>query len=126
MFHVNHLTYQNHQVTKSCCAAAVTFEKETGNVGAVTMIDTDFASDVLSYSEDDLSEDTLNRRMKSGAGNSANMVMGLEWQSVDLHMSLILVVVLLTEDKSACCIFVLPHFPTDEGEQQSYHDRCTQ
>ncbi|KAG1838223.1 hypothetical protein F4604DRAFT_1998031 [Suillus subluteus] len=45
-------------VTKSRRATAVIYEKETGREGAVAMIDTDFASDVLSYSEDDLSEDT--------------------------------------------------------------------
>ncbi|KAG1856440.1 hypothetical protein F4604DRAFT_1931869 [Suillus subluteus] len=70
-------------VTKSRHATAVIYEKETGREGAVAMIDTDFASDVLSYSEDDLSEDTLTRRAKSGAGNSANMVVGLEWRSID-------------------------------------------
>ncbi|KAG2059486.1 hypothetical protein BDR06DRAFT_967984 [Suillus hirtellus] len=70
-------------VTKSHCATAVIYEKETGREGAVVMIDTDFASDILSYSEDNLSEDTLTRQMKSGAGNSANMVVGLEWQSSD-------------------------------------------
>ncbi|KAG1752357.1 uncharacterized protein EDB91DRAFT_1243136 [Suillus paluster] len=70
-------------VTKSRRAAALIYEKETGKEGAVAMIDTDFASDILSYLEDDLSENTLTRRMKSGAGNSANMVVGLEWRSVD-------------------------------------------
>ncbi|KAG1893908.1 uncharacterized protein F5891DRAFT_1195833 [Suillus fuscotomentosus] len=62
-------------VTKSRHATAVIYEKETGREGAVAMIDTDFASDILSYSEDDLSEDTLTRWMKSGAGNLANMVL---------------------------------------------------
>ncbi|KAG1774331.1 hypothetical protein EV702DRAFT_1200579 [Suillus placidus] len=70
-------------VTKSRRATAVIYEKETGREGVVAMIDTDFASDVLSYSEDDLSEDTLTRWAKSGAGNSANMVVGLEWRSID-------------------------------------------
>ncbi|KAG1885198.1 hypothetical protein F4604DRAFT_1918862 [Suillus subluteus] len=70
-------------VTKSRRATAVIYEKETGREGAVAMIDTDFASDVLSYSEDNLSEDTLTRRAKSGAGNSANMVVGLEWRSIN-------------------------------------------
>jgi hypothetical protein len=48
------------------------------------MIDTDFATDVLSYDEDDLSEDTLSWRAKSGAGKGANMAVGLEWRSVDV------------------------------------------
>lgn len=45
------------------------------------MIDTDFASDILSYDEGDLSEDKLNQRAKSGAGKGANMAVGLEWRS---------------------------------------------
>lgn len=81
------MMYPNHQVTKSRCATAVIYEKETGREGAVAMIDTDFASDILSYSEDDLSEDTLTRRTKSGAGNSANMVVGLEWRSSNVSPS---------------------------------------
>lgn len=75
------------KVTKSRRATAVIYEKETGREGAVAMIDTDFASDILSYSEDDLSEDELTRRTKSGAGNSANMVVGLEWRSSDVRPS---------------------------------------
>ncbi|KAG1727972.1 uncharacterized protein EDB91DRAFT_1086271 [Suillus paluster] len=43
-------------VTRNCCEAAVAFEKETGNLGAVAMIDTDYTSDILTCG--DLSEDT--------------------------------------------------------------------
>ncbi|KAG1722928.1 uncharacterized protein EDB91DRAFT_1255843 [Suillus paluster] len=49
-------------VTKSCRQAASAYETQSGNKGAVAMIDTDFASDILSYdSKEDLSADTLSR-----------------------------------------------------------------
>ncbi|KAG2048598.1 hypothetical protein BDR06DRAFT_975896 [Suillus hirtellus] len=68
-------------VTKNHQLAALNWEKETGNVGAVGMIDTDFVSNILSYDEGDLSEDKLSQRVKSRAGKGANMAVGLEWCS---------------------------------------------
>ncbi|KAG1727356.1 uncharacterized protein EDB91DRAFT_1086434 [Suillus paluster] len=69
--------------TKNCRLAAVDWEKETGNTGAVAMIDTDYASNILLYDEGNLSEDKLSWRVKSGAGKGANMAIGLEWCSFD-------------------------------------------
>ncbi|KAG1867649.1 hypothetical protein F4604DRAFT_1927433 [Suillus subluteus] len=51
-------------VTKSRRNAAIKFEEETGNHGAVAMIDTDLASDILSCGESDL-------------------VVGFQWRRVD-------------------------------------------
>ncbi|KAG2066524.1 hypothetical protein BDR04DRAFT_1160197 [Suillus decipiens] len=68
-------------VTRNRCEAAVAFEKETGNLGAVATIDTDYASDILTCG--DLSDDGKNRRMMSGAGNVTKMAVGLQWHSVD-------------------------------------------
>jgi hypothetical protein len=49
------------------------------------MIDTDFASDVLSYGSDaDLSEDTLKRRRDADVGKGAFMVEGAQWRSPDV------------------------------------------
>ncbi|KAG2141836.1 hypothetical protein DEU56DRAFT_911188 [Suillus clintonianus] len=68
-------------VTRNRREAAVAFEKETGNLGAVAMIDTDYASDILTTR--DLSEDSKVRRTMSGAGNAAKMAVGLQWRSPD-------------------------------------------
>ncbi|KAG2740144.1 hypothetical protein P692DRAFT_20822782 [Suillus brevipes Sb2] len=70
-------------VTRNRHEAAVAFEKETGNLGAVAMIDTDYVSDILTSG--DLSEDSKNRRMMSGAGNAAKMAVGLQWRSPDKY-----------------------------------------
>ncbi|KAG2158618.1 uncharacterized protein EDB93DRAFT_1245845 [Suillus bovinus] len=67
--------------TRNRREAAIAFEKETGNVGTVALIDTDYTSDILTCG--DLSDDGKNRRMMSGAENSAKMAVGLQWHSVD-------------------------------------------
>jgi CheY-specific phosphatase CheX len=48
------------------------------------MIDTDFASNVLSYMESDLSDDTLQRCTAPDVGKTTNMVVGQQWRSVDV------------------------------------------
>lgn len=49
------------------------------------MIDTDFASDILSYdSEEDLSADTLSRWERAKIAKMAFYVEHLKWQSVDV------------------------------------------
>ncbi|KAG1763831.1 hypothetical protein EDD22DRAFT_952028 [Suillus occidentalis] len=73
-------------VTKARRKAAKAFESQAspGGQGAMAMIDTDFASDVLSYASDgDLSNDTIQRQKDAGVGDSAFMVEGSEWRSVD-------------------------------------------
>ncbi|KAG1723041.1 hypothetical protein EDB19DRAFT_1916288 [Suillus lakei] len=70
-------------VTKARRKAAKAFESQASQ-GAMAMIDTDFASDVLSYASDgDLSDNTIQRRKDAGVGDSAFMVEGSEWRSVD-------------------------------------------
>ncbi|KAG1722246.1 hypothetical protein EDB19DRAFT_1916792 [Suillus lakei] len=70
-------------VTKSRRKAAMQFEEETGNLGAVATIDTDFASDILSCGESDLSDDSKMRQQEAGVGKNANRVVGFQWRSVD-------------------------------------------
>ena len=76
------------KATKNRRLAALDWEEETGNVGAVAMIDTDYASEALSYKEEDLGIDAVTRRTKSGAGKAANKTVGLEWRSVDVSLNI--------------------------------------
>lgn len=76
------------QVTKSRRKAAIKFEEETGNHGAVATIDTDFASDILSCGESDLSDDSKMRQQEAGVGKTANRVVGFQWRSVDVSSQL--------------------------------------
>jgi len=78
------LTYLHDKATKARRQAAVKYEQETGNRGAVAMIDTDFASDIFSYSEDDLSDDAQKRRTEADVGKSANMIVGHQWRSMNV------------------------------------------
>ncbi|KAG2052953.1 hypothetical protein BDR06DRAFT_1009084 [Suillus hirtellus] len=77
--------HSRHQaVTKSRRQAALIYETQSGNKGAVAMIDTDFASDILSYdSEGDLSADTLSRWERAKLTKLAFYVEGSKWRSVD-------------------------------------------
>ncbi|KAG2066278.1 hypothetical protein BDR04DRAFT_1121307 [Suillus decipiens] len=68
-------------VTKLRRQAALKYVNQTGNKEALAMIDTDFASDVLSYSESELSADTIKRRKKVDVGKTANFVRGYQWHS---------------------------------------------
>ncbi|KAG1753660.1 uncharacterized protein EDB91DRAFT_1242638 [Suillus paluster] len=78
------LVWENEKVTKSCRQAASAYETQSGNKGAVAMIDTDFASDILSYdSEEDLSADTLSRWERVKLVKLAFYVEGSKWHSVD-------------------------------------------
>lgn len=53
----------------------------------MAILDTDFASDILSYASDqELSEDTLERRKEAGVGEGADMVAGLQWRSPDVSL----------------------------------------
>ncbi|KAG2335834.1 hypothetical protein BDR05DRAFT_1006408 [Suillus weaverae] len=64
--------------------AAKAYENETGIQGVMAILDTDFASDILSYASDqELSEDMLERRKEAGVGEGADMVAGLQWRSPD-------------------------------------------
>ncbi|KAG0700532.1 hypothetical protein DFH29DRAFT_807494 [Suillus ampliporus] len=68
---------QTVSATKTRREAAEAFGKESGHPGVLAMIDTDFASDVLSYGSDtDLTEDTLKRRRDADVGKGAFMVEG--------------------------------------------------
>lgn len=83
---VTYRRYHITQATKNRRLAAVDWEKETGNIGAVAMIDTDYATDILLYDKGDPSEEKLIWRAKSGAGKGANMAVGLEWRSFDVSI----------------------------------------
>jgi len=52
----------------------------------MAMLDTDYASEPMSdyVHADDLDE----RRIKSGAGDGANMLVGLDWRSADVSKEL--------------------------------------
>ncbi|KAG2746872.1 hypothetical protein P692DRAFT_201867427 [Suillus brevipes Sb2] len=70
------------QITASSCIA-LKYESQSGNKGALAIVDTDFASEVLLYSESELSADTIQRRKKADVGKTANLVRGYQWRSVD-------------------------------------------
>ncbi|KAG2743405.1 hypothetical protein P692DRAFT_20878594 [Suillus brevipes Sb2] len=67
---------------KAVALASKTLESQAK--GAMAMIDTDYASEQLSYVSDaDLSDDTLQRRKDAGVGDGALMVEGSERRSID-------------------------------------------
>ncbi|KAG1822043.1 uncharacterized protein BJ212DRAFT_1297292 [Suillus subaureus] len=68
--------WNNEKATKAHCQAAIKYEQETGNCGAVAMIDTNFALDIFSYSEDNLSDDVWKRCTEAEVGKLANMIVG--------------------------------------------------
>lgn len=78
------MAYLHDKATKARRQAAIKYEQETGNRGAVAMIDTDFASDIFSYSENDLSDDARKRRTEAEVGKSANMIVGHQWRSTNV------------------------------------------
>jgi hypothetical protein len=45
------------------------------------MLDTDYASSVISVAEADISEDSKKRRQNAEAGKGANMVRGKAWRT---------------------------------------------
>lgn len=73
-------------MTKSRRQAALKYESQSGNKGALAIVDTDFASEVLSYSESELSANTIQRRKKADVGKTANLVRGYQWRSVDVSL----------------------------------------
>ncbi|KAG2075893.1 hypothetical protein BDR04DRAFT_1210613 [Suillus decipiens] len=77
--------HSHHQtVTKICWKAVEAFEKESGYPSVLAMIDTDFASDVLSYGLDtDLSEDMLKRQRDADVGKGTFIIEGAQWRSPD-------------------------------------------
>ncbi|KAG1725644.1 hypothetical protein EDB19DRAFT_1914960 [Suillus lakei] len=78
-----HHRSRRQNVTKSRRKAAMQFEEETGNLGAIATINTDFASDILSCGESDLSDDSKMCQQEAGVGKNANRVVGFQWRSVD-------------------------------------------
>jgi hypothetical protein len=50
----------------------------------MAMLDTDFASDVLTCKSGQVSADTINRRKDAEAGKGAWMVEGAQWRSLDV------------------------------------------
>ncbi|KAI6029295.1 hypothetical protein BKA83DRAFT_4489251 [Pisolithus microcarpus] len=63
--------------------AALQYEGQTGHQAAATVIDTDFGSDILTCNDGEVSDDTLQRRKQTEAGQSANKVIGHAWRSID-------------------------------------------
>lgn len=68
--------------------AAVEFECLWGYKGAEGMLDTDYASSIISMDDDDISDDSKQRRRNAEAGKGANMVRGKTWRSkrVSAHL----------------------------------------
>jgi hypothetical protein len=60
---------------------AVEFERRWGYKVVDGMLDTDYASSILSVDEEDLSEDSKDRRRRVEAGKGANMSRGKAWRS---------------------------------------------
>ncbi|KAI6034174.1 hypothetical protein BKA83DRAFT_4539007 [Pisolithus microcarpus] len=63
--------------------AALQYEGQTGHQAAAAVIDTDFGSDILTCNDGEVSDDTLQRRKQTEAGQSANKVIGHAWRSID-------------------------------------------
>jgi hypothetical protein len=61
--------------------ASTEFERVWGYKGVEGMLDTDYASSIISVDEENLSEDSRERRKKVEAGKGANMVRGKRWRS---------------------------------------------
>lgn len=103
-------------VTKNRRKIAARYEKDTGNLGALATIDTDFASEILSYSEGELSENTVERRDKAGVGKSANMVVGYEWRGLDVSTIFKFAEARnkLTQYLVVCCFLTFSHFKIHE------------
>ncbi|KAF8835598.1 hypothetical protein BDN67DRAFT_1072336 [Paxillus ammoniavirescens] len=70
-------------VAKARRLVADKYKTESGNIGAVAMIDSEFGTDILSYTSGELSEDMLDRRKEADVGKTANMAVGHAWRSID-------------------------------------------
>ena len=68
------------QLTHDRRRAAAQFEQLWGAEGVDDLLDTDYASSILSCDEDDLSEDSKNRRRDTQVGQGANMARGKKWR----------------------------------------------
>lgn len=82
------------------------FERVWKFKGIEGMLDTDYASNVVSLNESDISDDTMRRRRLTEAGKGANMVRGKTWRSktVSARCSIrILVVSLCVLDSLSSC-----------------------
>ncbi|KAL4079715.1 hypothetical protein J3A83DRAFT_4368531 [Scleroderma citrinum] len=64
------------------CKAVIAY-KGQGHPGASALIDTDWCSKILSYSEEELSDNSKLHRTRVGVGITANMVVGYKWRSLD-------------------------------------------
>ncbi|KAI6125316.1 hypothetical protein EDD17DRAFT_1881853 [Pisolithus thermaeus] len=63
--------------------AALQYEEESGHQAAAAVIDTNLGSDILTCNDDEVSDDTLQRRKQTEAGQSANRVIGHAWRSIN-------------------------------------------
>jgi len=75
------------QAAKSRRKAALKYEKQSGNQGAVAMIDTDFGSDIVSCPEANMTDDTKKRQQAAGVGKGANMAVGYQWRNINVSSS---------------------------------------
>ncbi|KAL4073654.1 hypothetical protein J3A83DRAFT_4370952 [Scleroderma citrinum] len=64
------------------CKAVIVY-KGQGHPGASALIDTDWCSEILSYSEEELSNNSKLHRTRAGVGITANMAVGYKWRSLD-------------------------------------------
>ncbi|KAL4078136.1 hypothetical protein V8B97DRAFT_1914788 [Scleroderma yunnanense] len=64
------------------CKAVIVY-KGQGHPGASALIDTDWCSEILSYSEEELSDNSKLCRTRAGVGITANMAVGYKWRSLD-------------------------------------------
>jgi hypothetical protein len=69
------------QLTHERRRAAVEFERLWGYKGVGDLLDTDYASSILSYSESKLSDDAKQRRRGAEVGQAAKMVRGKMWRT---------------------------------------------
>jgi len=61
---------------QECWKAAAEFERLWGYKGAEGMLNTDYASSIISVDNDEISDDSKQRRRNAEAGKGANMVQG--------------------------------------------------
>jgi hypothetical protein len=69
------------QLTHERRRAAVEFERLWGYKGVEDLLDTDYASSILSYDEEGLSDDSKQRRWDAEVGQGAKMVRGKTWRT---------------------------------------------
>ena len=76
------------QITQDRRKAAAEFERVWGYKGVEGMLDTDYASSILSLDKETISNDSKERWRKVEAGKGANMVRGKTWRTKKVRFQL--------------------------------------